>query len=514
MNPKTNNPRDRLFDLLEQIDEGQLPEPDRAELNELLREHPELVQELVAYREQCASLRIMHLRDRDLSSEPLRFPMIGDDEAASVFSRSRFLHFNFGGLTRFMASLLVLIAVTLGIGYTVFYSDLPQAPAATAPQPVVARLVATDQCRWASSRPGVEPGDELRQGTVLDLESGLAQIHYESGVSILFQGPGRLELAEPNAVCLHSGVVVSRVSPAAVGFTVDTPHSKVIDHGTEFAVGVDENRKTEVSVLEGKVELKERKGRRDAESRILTAGQALRVDSKGKIELFRTIDPKRLAKNITESEEVKRHHARVSIYRLRSASELKLKGTLVRAINVGGDEGIRVGDFFFEPDDPNVLDSPKKLSDGWGNLPWLGDAPEEKALCRVLHTIRHNLARKDRDFKNANLHRPVTARIPVTPGRYRVQLLISENHHVQSTKYETTDRSMNLDVEGVPCLRDLHVLAAQGIAGYPIPPNQVLLIDVELNVADGDLDIRLFSEKTDKKIDNNVILNGLIVERL
>jgi hypothetical protein len=380
---------------------------------------------------------------------------------------------------------------------------------------VVARLVAMDRCQWAEDLSQVAPkaGESFRQGMMLRLKAGLAQIHYESGVSILFQGPGRLELIEPNAVCLHSGVIVSRVSPEAVGFTVDTPHSKVIDHGTEFAVGVDEDHKTDISVLEGKVELKNRKGHEKTGSRILTAGQALRVDSKGKIELFRTIDPSRLAKNLTESNEVKQHNARVSIYRLRSASELKLKGKLVRAFNVGSNKGIQVGDIFFEPDDPFVLDSPTKRNE-WGNLPWLGDAPEEKALCQVLHTIRHNTAREDRDFKDANRYRPVSARLLVTPGRYRVQLLVSENHHVQSSKYETIDRSINLDIEGVPCLRDLRVLAAQGIAGHPIPPNQVLLIDVELDVADDDLHISLFSEKTDEKIDNNVILNGLIIERL
>lgn len=531
MNPEPSaNLNETLFNLLEQVHEGTFDESNRAELNQLLRRHPELIGDFIEYRERCASLRLVQLQSSTKNVEPPRnvvscetilgetlfFPAVEDDSLAST---EKSMLSNFPGWTQGIFAIITVIFIAIVCNTTLVNpiacnGNYQANISPVVSSPVVARLVAMDQCRWTSSDIINSPqvGETFRQGTILQLETGLAQIHYESGVSILFQGPGRLELAEWNAVCLYSGVVISRVSPEAIGFTVNTPGSKVIDHGTEFAVGVDRNSKTDISVLEGKVEFQNHQNVQSPESQMLTAGQALRVDSQGKIELFRTIDPKQLAKNITESDEVKRHNARVSIYRLRSASELKIKGTLVRAINVGGDEGIQVGDIYFEPDDPFVFDSPIKLETGWGNRPWLGNSPDDEALCKVLHSIRHNIAEKNWNVDIPDRSRPVSARLVVTPGRYRVQLLISENFHVQNQKF--TDRSINLDIEGVPCLRDLRTLASQGIAGHPVPPNQALLVDIELDVTDGDLLISLFSNEVPENIDPNVILNGLIVERL
>ena len=524
------NLKKTLWNLLWQIDEGVFTEVSQTELNELLRQHPELIDDFIEYRERCALLRIIDLENREGSDK--RFPTYGfetvldesslfpsvsaeDENIFAPVDKSVFSTFH--GLAEGIVGVVTLILIALVIGFTFLGNEVRETGSSSEiadSSPMVARLVAMDQCQWKSSDASDLPkvGQVFCQGTILELESGLAQIHYESGVNLLFQGPGRLELAEPNLVCLHSGVVISRVSPEAVGFTVNTPGSKVIDHGTEFAVGVDKNSKTDVSVLEGKVELRKRQSDQASESKMLTAGQALRVDAKGKIELFRTIDPKRLAKNMTESEEVKRHNARVSIYRLRSASELKPKGVLVRAINVGSDEGIQVGDIYFEPDDPFVLDSPMKLGTGWGNRPWLGNAPEDLALCKVLHSIRHNLAEKNCPIDIPSRDRPVSARLLVSPGRYLIRLLISENYHVHKQKF--TDRSINLNIEGVPCLRDLRTLASQGIAGHPVPPNQALLVDIELDVTDGDLLVSLFSDVVPENIDPNVILNGLIIERL
>ena len=531
MNPdRSATPKETLLGLLEQTLEGAFPESSREKLNSLLRQHPELISDFIEYRERCASLRIVNLERHDETEEEMSiisyetlfdetslFPTIDTDTEESFFSpEDQCVSSSFSALTRGLFGLVTLIFVTAVIGFSLIDSTVQKlGPFGenAAPLPVVAHLIAMDQCQWKSpGAPNIpKEGDHFHQGMTLELESGLAQIHYESGVNILFQGPGRLELTDPNQVCLHSGVVVSRVSPEAIGFTVNTPSSKVIDHGTEFVVGVDKNSKTDVSVLEGKVELQKLQPTQTSKSKILTAGQALRVNAKGKIELFRTIDPKRLAQNITESEEVKRHNARVSIYRLRSASELKLKGNLIRAINVGGDEGIQVGKIYFEPDDPFVLDSYMKSKTGWGNRPWLGNAPDDQALCQILHSIRHNLAEENSESLSDH-NRPVSARLLVTPGRYRIQLLISENFHIQQQPF--TDRSINLDIEGVPCLRDLRTLASQGIAGHPVPPNQVLLIDVELDVTDGDLYINLFSDEVSEHIDSNVILNALIIEQL
>ncbi|MGD9128768.1 MAG: hypothetical protein PVH19_15435, partial [Planctomycetia bacterium] len=112
----SNNPKDRLFELLAQIDDGPFSELSRAELNDLLRQHPELVHDFVEYREQCAALRIMHLQTNETPIEAPVFPAVGDDLSEESLSSRRPTYSGFSRVPRFVVSLLVLVAVTLGIG--------------------------------------------------------------------------------------------------------------------------------------------------------------------------------------------------------------------------------------------------------------------------------------------------------------------------------------------------------------------------------------------------------------
>ena len=122
----------------------------------------------------------------------------------------------------------------------------------------IAWLVNAQDCRWAD---GQSPEEGLKAGSVLNVESGLAEIRFRKGTHVVLSGPARLELLSDNSARLHRGRVTARVPEPAIGFELQSPQGKVIDLGTEFGVAVGEDGATEVAVFEGKVETTPNAGR-------------------------------------------------------------------------------------------------------------------------------------------------------------------------------------------------------------------------------------------------------------
>lgn len=136
-----------------------------------------------------------------------------------------------------------------------------QQPSVTPPAVELA-LVAVVRNRLNSSRGtsvnALSPGMELAQGHIIDLQANDAlQLALYSGVSVILQGPGEFELLKPNSVGMQRGRLTAIVPPQAKGFTVATPQTDFIDHGTEFAIALDETGHGEVAVLDGLVEAKQ-----------------------------------------------------------------------------------------------------------------------------------------------------------------------------------------------------------------------------------------------------------------
>ena len=138
-------------------------------------------------------------------------------------------------------------------------------PQSTIRNPIVARLDRTKDATWdEAARPS---GNELRAGQRLILKEGLAQIVFDSGATVVLEGPAELELGtrnaergtrnvptsnfqlstSPNSCSLTLGKLFARVPKQAHGFTVHTPTLKIVDLGTEFAVEVG-SRRSEVGM--------------------------------------------------------------------------------------------------------------------------------------------------------------------------------------------------------------------------------------------------------------------------
>lgn len=138
------------------------------------------------------------------------------------------------------------LAIALGVWWLLAGRSLPSDPEGDA---AIAWLVNAQDCTW--SGPG--PKGNLQAGRVLQIERGLAEIHFQCGARVVLEGPSILELISSKSARLTSGKLTARVPPDAIGFEILSPQGRVIDLGTEFGVHA-ANGTTDVYVFQGQVE--------------------------------------------------------------------------------------------------------------------------------------------------------------------------------------------------------------------------------------------------------------------
>ncbi len=116
-----------------------------------------------------------------------------------------------------------------------------------------ALVVRTEALMLSPGQPVLSVGRYLPMQR-LQLDSGLLELQFTSGASVILEGPADFEVAGALRCVLHRGAVVARVPEQARGFTVDGPRGRLVDLGTEFGVRVGKSGDTEVHVLKGRVE--------------------------------------------------------------------------------------------------------------------------------------------------------------------------------------------------------------------------------------------------------------------
>ncbi|MCC6882613.1 MAG: hypothetical protein IT576_10715 [Verrucomicrobiales bacterium] len=125
---------------------------------------------------------------------------------------------------------------------------------------------------WAVGSPKYGEGVTLEPGT-LHLESGFVQLEFFSGATLILEGPAKLELVNAQRVVCRSGRLRASVPETAHGFTVVGPDFQAVDLGTEFALSVGSDGRSEVHVVEGEVRLDAPDGH---EERVLQTGGGVR----------------------------------------------------------------------------------------------------------------------------------------------------------------------------------------------------------------------------------------------
>lgn len=114
-------------------------------------------------------------------------------------------------------------------------------------------VVRTEAISLTPGQPVLFAGQQLPVQR-LQLDSGLLELQFASGATVILEGPADFEVASALRCVLHRGTVMARVPEQARGFTVDGPRGRLVDLGTEFGVRVGNSGDTEVHVLKGRVE--------------------------------------------------------------------------------------------------------------------------------------------------------------------------------------------------------------------------------------------------------------------
>ncbi|MCR9200100.1 MAG: hypothetical protein NXI04_15805 [Planctomycetaceae bacterium] len=149
------------------------------------------------------------------------------------------------------------------------------APLASVDDQAVARLVTSVDAAWRGTAP--EPGSWITPGR-FHLESGTIKLEFSRGARLTVQGPADFQVLHADLLHVSVGNLVARIPEEAIGFTITTDETEVVDLGTEFGLRVGQGRQTEVHVMEGLVEVFERdtSDQRSAGSVRVKQGQAVR----------------------------------------------------------------------------------------------------------------------------------------------------------------------------------------------------------------------------------------------
>ena len=95
-------------------------------------------------------------------------------------------------------------------------------------------------------------GSVLAKGR-LKIDSGVLQIEFFNGASIVVEGPAEFEIRSDKSVVCQYGKLRAYVPTQAQGFAVSSPQSKVADLGTEFGLAVSKGGETQIHVFNGHV---------------------------------------------------------------------------------------------------------------------------------------------------------------------------------------------------------------------------------------------------------------------
>lgn len=149
----------------------------------------------------------------------------------------------------------------------------------------VAVLKGVVNAQWLGGFPQEIPppqtGSILSPGE-LKLAGGVIQIEFYNGVQLLVEGPADLEIRSVASVVCRQGKLRSRVPPNATGFSVLTPKFELVDLGTEFAIDVASDGRSDVHVFDGEVEIYSPDGMRQADDRqVLLGGDAMQWSNEG-----------------------------------------------------------------------------------------------------------------------------------------------------------------------------------------------------------------------------------------
>lgn len=279
----TEEEKKELESLLIELTEGEISSEQSHRLAELIRQHPAAKQQYLEYCQVHTMLAWEH-------------GVLGDLQLPDLSDTSAPLSGSFGLWKPLaMATALVLAGVILWSPW--------DAPSEMKPGETVASLTrsVTASLELSGASSDFNTGSPVRTGSY-QLDEGIVQITFESGVEVVIEAPASFEIHGPEFMILNEGRLAANVTPEGVGFTVETPDAEVVDYGTEFAIEVVGEFSSEVHVFKGEVEVQPKQQDTSIDPVRLVANQATRIDHSTLIPLGISVDDHRFLRSLDEPE--------------------------------------------------------------------------------------------------------------------------------------------------------------------------------------------------------------------
>lgn len=145
-------------------------------------------------------------------------------------------------------SLYSLVLSSAALFFIIIYAYFAQIS-----RPVeIATLVDSVHARW-DGQETINSGARFKTKSFpMLLTEGYASFLLDSNVRITLEAPSEIRFEKEDQIRLNYGRLYAIVPPNAIGFQVKTPHSKIVDLGTEFGVQEDPDGNTEIHVIKGK----------------------------------------------------------------------------------------------------------------------------------------------------------------------------------------------------------------------------------------------------------------------
>jgi hypothetical protein len=167
---------------------------------------------------------------------------------------------------KFLAAAAVIMLASVAAALTWNHSRRPPLRFATSPGTEISVTREFDTTSQPSHGSYIQPGSRLEIG------DGTMELQFTSGVRGIIRGPAKLTLFSKDVLQLEQGTAWFQVPGNATSFKVSTPDMVLSDAGTEFGIISDPSFLSEIHVFGGRVEVKNRHGRKF--SRWVEAGKA------------------------------------------------------------------------------------------------------------------------------------------------------------------------------------------------------------------------------------------------
>lgn len=277
----TKQEENELESLLMELTEGDFSSEQSHRLVELMKQSPEAKQQYLEYCQMHTMLAWEH-------------GVLGEHQLPDLSSTPELLSSSFRIWKPLaMAAALVLAGLVLWSPWGTSSKMKPGEPVASLTRSVAASL----ELFGASS--DFVNGSAVRTGSY-QLDEGLVQITFESGVEVVIEAPASFEIHSPEFMILNEGRLAANVPPEGIGFTVETPDAEVVDYGTEFAIEVVGERSSEVHVFKGEVEVRPKEQDPLINPVRLVTNQATRINHSTFIPLGISVDDQRFLRSLDE----------------------------------------------------------------------------------------------------------------------------------------------------------------------------------------------------------------------